>query len=170
MLNWSKYENFQRSEFDSPDYTNSGDLMQSSTLNLLQKARTLSKTPFVITSGFRSKAHNTKVNGVSDSAHLTGKAVDIAVTPLNYVLILSSLIKAGFRRIGLYAKHIHADNDHKKKTPACWTYTEKLKTLKDKIYKILNDKQSTSWLSVFAPAIILLVLYTLKKKKKNVQL
>ena len=68
---------FKLEEFDSPDLPGSGEEMKSSTLLMLDRARALAKVPFVINSGYRTKAHNESVGGVEDSTHLDGYGVDI---------------------------------------------------------------------------------------------
>jgi len=45
---------------------------------ILDLAREASKTPYIITSGFRTKEENAKVGGKSNSSHLRGNAVDLA--------------------------------------------------------------------------------------------
>lgn len=104
--------NFKESEFDSKDAPGSGANMQKSTLIKLQKARDIAGIPFKINSAFRTKEHNRKVGGKSNSAHLRGHAIDIAATNgKTKFKILSALLQAGFTRIGIYRSFIHADDD-----------------------------------------------------------
>ena len=64
---------------------------------VLEPIRKLYKKPITITSGYRSKALNYKVGGVSNSQHKTGQAADFKVSgvPVNDVFnaILESDIK-----------------------------------------------------------------------------
>lgn len=79
---------------------------------MLDWARGKAGVPFVITCGLRTPEQNASLpESVSDSAHLTGHAVDLACndSPTRYA-ILSGLLAAGFHRIGIYSAHIHADN------------------------------------------------------------
>ena len=79
---------------------------------MLDRARGLAGVPFVITCGKRTPAQNADLaEAVSDSAHLTGNAVDLACTdsPSRYNMV-RGLFLAGFTRIGIYSAHIHADN------------------------------------------------------------
>ena len=69
---------FNTSEFDSPDVPGSGKNMQHSTLLMLCEARKIADVPFKINSGYRTEAHNSKVGGVTNSAHLKGYAADIS--------------------------------------------------------------------------------------------
>ena len=78
--------------------------------------------PFVITSGFRSQDKNTALaESVKDSAHLTGNAVDLACadSQTRYAMI-KGLLAAGFNRIGIYSKHLHADDSPTLPPNVCW--------------------------------------------------
>lgn len=79
---------------------------------MLDRARGLSGVPFVITSGLRTQDVNDSLaNSVKDSSHLTGNGVDLACEESGPRFnMLRGLILAGFKRIGIYEKHIHADN------------------------------------------------------------
>ena len=117
-----KYEFFSLSEFDSPDAKGSGENMQDSTLQMLDKARALAGIPFVINSGFRTQSHNEAVGGVADSAHARGYAVDIRCRDrANFETVVLALIVAGFKRIGTHHNYVHADNDPDQKV-ATWLY------------------------------------------------
>lgn len=113
---------FTLDEFDSPDHAGSGVNMQSEFLLKLEQAREIANIPFKITSGYRTKQHNTNVGGVLNSSHLKGVAADIAVQSGNerYV-ILHALIKAGFKRMGVAKTFIHVDLDSDKSN-SVWTY------------------------------------------------
>ena len=79
---------------------------------MLDQAREKAGIPFVITSGLRTPEHNKEIGGVENSAHLTGKAVDIhCETSEQRFKILGALIEAGFKRIGIGSDFIHADID-----------------------------------------------------------
>lgn len=81
-------------------------------LEKIELARLLACTPFIINSWCRCKAYNDSLpNSVVDSAHLKGMAVDIAIADSNKSIILKSLCKAGFKRIGIAKKFIHVDID-----------------------------------------------------------
>ena len=83
--------------------------MDDNFLRKLLYARKQAGIPFPINSGYRCEAHNEAVG--STSRNHFGNAVDIAVTDSwRRVIIIAALIKAGFRRIGIYPTFIHADN------------------------------------------------------------
>jgi len=118
---------FKSSEFDSPDVPGTGKQMQHSTLLMLCKAREIADVPFKINSGYRTKAHNKKVKGVSDSAHLKGYAVDIStLNGQHQEKILRALRQAGFKRFGVYTNFIHTDNDPSKKQLVAWGNMSKI--------------------------------------------
>lgn len=88
----------------------------------LDRAREFYGHPIIITSGYRDPERNTSVGGVSDSAHCTGQAVDIRA-PLDFEMrekLAWALGAAGFWRIGIYSKHMHADVSQDLPSPACW--------------------------------------------------
>lgn len=120
-MNWRNYPNFQPHEFDSPDLEGSGERMQESTLEKLQRARDAYKRPIRISSGYRTLAHNKSIGGAQNSSHVKGHAVDIScsVSSDRFRLFLC-LIQAGFTRIGVYDGHIHADDDPTKAPQVLW--------------------------------------------------
>lgn len=118
-----KLKYFRLSEFDSPDQPGSGEMMERSVLEMLDKARGIAGVPFKITSGVRSKEHNKAVGGVSRSSHLTGWAADIlAIDNRTRYHILSACIQVGFCRIGIGRTFIHVDDDPSKPADIVWLY------------------------------------------------
>ena len=117
-------KNFDSSEFackcgcgyDTPD---------AELIRMLQAARDLYGKPIVITSGCRCIKHNRNVGETANSAHITGKAVDIA-TPTGAARyeIIKALMQAGFSRFGINFKKsfIHADIDDSKPHPTIFSY------------------------------------------------
>jgi len=113
---------FDRSEFDGPDEMDEGFLR---TLDL---ARHYAGIPFIITSDFRTAVHNADIGGAKDSPHLYGKAVDIRVhNSRERFMIVHALLRAGFRRIGVYDHHVHCDtvSDDTHPETAMWVGTSK---------------------------------------------
>jgi zinc D-Ala-D-Ala carboxypeptidase len=108
-----KYEYFTDTEIQGLD---------DGLCQMLSIARGKAGVPFVITCGLRTTAQNAALaESVSDSAHLTGHAVDLACTddPTRFSLI-EGLLDAGFTRLGIYSAHIHADNDSTKPPKVIW--------------------------------------------------
>ncbi len=114
---------FKLSEFDCPTEKGTGKKMSRKLLSMLDNAREHSGTPFIITSGYRTKKHNDSLEKSSkNSSHLKGLAIDIACdSSVERLKIVKGLIKAGFRRIGIAKTFIHADID-KDKTKCIWVY------------------------------------------------
>ena len=113
---------FTLDEFDCPSHKGSGINMDSNFLAKLEEAREIAGVSFIITSGYRTKEHNEYVGGVPNSSHLIGVAADISVSSgADRYIILSALIKAGFRRIGVAKTFIHCDTDDSKPN-SVWTY------------------------------------------------
>lgn len=73
------------------------------TLKMVNTAQALYGKPLRITSAYREG---------DPLAHGAGLAVDIAITGgYERKFLALALHKAGFKRIGIYDKHVHADND-----------------------------------------------------------
>lgn len=109
---WQNIKHFKPSEFDSRDLPGSGVKMELEFIQRLDTAREIAGVPFKINSGFRTQAHNKKVGGKTNSAHLRGWAADIECTDSHArYSILDSLFAVGFTRIGIYKTFIHADCD-----------------------------------------------------------
>lgn len=95
--------------------------------SLLNKARHEAGIPFVISSGggFRCEDYNTALylpDPPKNSAHLRGRAADISVKgSSDRFQIVRALLLVGFRRVGVYNKHIHADLDSTLDQQVLWT-------------------------------------------------
>lgn len=91
-----------RDEANGPSYVPTDPQILASLKKLaenLEVLRTeLGNVPIIIQSGWRSKAHNTRVGGAADSQHLYGRAADITVpgvTPGVVTDTIQRLIKQG---------------------------------------------------------------------------
>ena len=113
---------FKIEEFDSPDEVGSGANMCKNFLKMIDEAREIADIPFKINSGMRSKAWNERVGGRLGSSHLKGCAADVHCNnSANRSKIVTALIQAGFRRIGIAETFIHTDCDNDKPN-AIWLY------------------------------------------------
>ncbi len=120
-----KLEHFDVREFESPDAPGSGGMMRTSTLQMLDQARTIAGIPFVISDGggYRTPAYNESLRprSAKNSAHLGGWAADIRARDVaTQRAIVRALKQAGFRRFGIYKTFIHADNDPSKTQNVAW--------------------------------------------------
>ena len=108
MASFENSTYFEKSEFDHPEK------MDQELVAMLDVARGIARVPFTITSDWRPE-------GDGKSHHL-GKAVDIRCkTSSDRWAIVNGLVRAGFRRIGVYYAeivdghhregHVHADRN-----------------------------------------------------------
>lgn len=118
-MDWRKIRHFRREEFGY-----SGDVEPDPTLvQLLDDARAMAAIPFTISSGIRSEERNREVGGVETSAHLTGKAVDIAAeSSRERFLIIDALLQCGANRLGVGSDFVHVDTDESKAQEMFWIY------------------------------------------------
>jgi len=90
----------------------------------LNKLRADLGFPFIITSGYRCEKHNKEIGGAKHSAHLTGNAVDIAVSHEKALDIVSEATSYGMNGVGVSQKgqgrFIHIDDKHE--SPTIWSY------------------------------------------------
>lgn len=123
---WSVIRYFKPDEFAVPSR------MGYEMMLWLDRLRAAAGVPMVITSSYRTPAHNAAVGGASDSAHcdVPCNAVDVGARPRpddpnwNYSrwMIVSSAIMLGCKRLGLYADgSVHIDMTHDKRpAPRLW--------------------------------------------------
>ena len=87
--------------------------------------------PMIITSGYRSQAHNSAVGGSPNSAHVQGRAVDILVSGNEAYNILSLALKHGFTGIGVAQRGAHnkrfihiddMEDSDRSPRPTVWSY------------------------------------------------
>lgn len=112
-------------------------------MSRLDDARGFAGVGFAIVDGVRSPAKNASLKGaVSDSAHLPdaqgfGHAADLEIGDDHRLFcMLLGIIKAGFRRIGIYVAqdpnnpsrfiphHMHVDDDMTKPVEVVWILLE----------------------------------------------
>ncbi len=80
---------------------------------MLDKARGLANTPFVITSGYRTVKQNSEVGGVPNSAHTKGLAVDIVcIDNEKRTMAIQGILGCGVPVfLEIAQRHIHIDID-----------------------------------------------------------
>lgn len=123
---WEAIVHFKPAEFDSPDEPGSGLGMNMELIQMLETLRKKVGFPIKINSGYRTAAENLKAGGVSESAHTTGKAVDIQCsTGGERYAILKAAFEMSFRRIGIGNTFIHLDIDPDKPQSVVWLYPPK---------------------------------------------
>lgn len=119
-----QFRYFNLNEFDSPDAPGSGEkMMNRDFVAKLDRIRHRAGIPFRVISGYRTPAHNAKVKGVPNSAHIKGLAADIrAVTDADKRKIAVAAAKEGINRIGWGGTFIHLDDDKTKPQNVVWGY------------------------------------------------
>lgn len=118
---WAKVKYFKEIEFVCPCCGQCH--MNKELIWKLDLLRELVGNPLIITSGYRCEKFNKVVGGVPNSAHLRGKAADIACSnsELRYK-ILKYAFYLEFPRIGIGQNFIHLDVDRSLPHPRVWTY------------------------------------------------
>ena len=114
MIDWNHIRHFRRHEFGYwNDVEPDEDLVYR-----LDEARTYAARPFVISKGggIRGPRHDG-----DNSAHITGHAVDIrCVDSTARWHMLEAIYLVGFKRVGIYDRHIHVDTDLTKPQNVTW--------------------------------------------------
>jgi zinc D-Ala-D-Ala carboxypeptidase len=126
-MNWEKYINFKKSEFDCK-HTGLNE-MKPEFMDLLQTLRTRYGKSMRITSGYRHKSHPVERNKTISGAHQTGLACDIAVERGDAFELLKLALELGFTGIGIQQKgsgrFIHLDiikSNRDQPRPLVWSY------------------------------------------------
>ena len=103
-------ENFTVSEFACEDGSRAV-FINPLLLGYLQKARNHFGKPMIITSGFRTSAHNAKVGGVSNSQHVFGNAADVYIPGVSVLDLYNYFceIAGNSCGIGIYDTFVHFD-------------------------------------------------------------
>lgn len=117
------YKYFNQSDFDICNPKCTIDQMYEKMMRKLDSARELAGIPFVLTSAFRSVAHDKAKGRSGNSSHTRGLAVDVAaITGHQKFKIVEAALRVGFTRIGIHAKFIHLDIDDSLPNPTIWLY------------------------------------------------
>jgi len=101
-MNWYKFENFTEDEFRC-SHTGKCE-MDKNFMRKLQDLRTEAGFPFIITSGYRDKTHPVEAEKRKGGEHSIGKAVDIAISGQNVIVLLALAHTHGFNRYGIKQK------------------------------------------------------------------
>merc|ERR1712016_206525 len=117
------FKYFTYEEFDSTAGQGSGQMMSKDLILILESVREQLGKPVVITSGYRTEAHNEQIGGKPNSSHLKGLAADIACKDSKYRFeLVRELMEHGIDRIGIGDTFIHIDIDDDKSPDVIWTY------------------------------------------------
>lgn len=117
------YKYFTEEEFKTATPSCSLSDMNPLFMLLLDEARTYSSVPFVINSAYRTISWEKERGRKGTSSHTKGLAVDIACTDSHSRnIIVTSLLRAGFNRIGVASTFIHVDYDTTKPQNVIFLY------------------------------------------------
>lgn len=103
-------DNFTVSEFASKDGARAV-IINPLLPRYLQKARDHFGKPMIITSGYRTTAHNLKVGGVSNSQHVFGNAADVYIPGVPVLDLYNYFCEIAVNScgIGIYDTFVHFD-------------------------------------------------------------
>ena len=109
-------KHFKRSEFACKcgRYCNGYPTeMKNGVLAVLDRTREYFGSPAVVSSGLRCKQHNANVGGVSNSRHLSGKAVDFCVKGKTAAQVLAYVQNQPETRYAyaIDSSYVHVDSD-----------------------------------------------------------
>jgi zinc D-Ala-D-Ala carboxypeptidase len=85
--------------------------VETDAMDRLQRLRAAIGVPLIVTSGYRSPAHNERVGGAANSMHLRGQAFDISMNNLDPEWFIREARRYGFSGIGTYPRgnFVHID-------------------------------------------------------------
>lgn len=119
------YKYFSNTDFSSATPTCQLEDMDEDFMHRLDTARGLAGIPFIVSSAYRTVEYEKSKGRDGTSAHTKGLAVDLkADHSRERFLIIRSLLKAGFQRIGSGEDFIHVDFDQAKDRNVMWHYYE----------------------------------------------
>lgn len=123
MRDWSRIRYFKLAEFSSPDEPGSGAKMDSAFMERLDLLRADIGRPLVVTSGYRTVAHNREVGGKRNSEHRKGLGADLqCASSRKRFLIIEAACRLDFRRIGIAKNYIHLGMSRTLPQGVIWTY------------------------------------------------
>lgn len=108
-------------------------LMDPNFMQTLFNIRAELSFPMPVNSGYRSLSYNTKIGGEKNSAHMRGRAADIAIYGDAAYKLTRLAMEHGITRIGFdqrlskqtTSRYVHLDNMLKGEgypSPWCWSY------------------------------------------------
>ena len=113
---------FKEEEFNRCTPSCSLQDMKQTAMEQFDRARELAGIPFVVNSAYRTVEHEKKQGRDGKSAHTLGMALDLRCnSDYNRWRIVTALIEAKFKRIGIYKTYIHADNSVQHSQLVIWT-------------------------------------------------
>lgn len=93
-------EHFRLIEFQCPCCH--AVLLSPQLVRKLEALRALAGGPIIVTSGYRCETHNLSVGGVPRSAHIYGRAADVAVLEKDQRRFKEAALSVGFTKAIIY--------------------------------------------------------------------
>ena len=124
MIDWSKYPNFSKYEFDCKE-TGKNEITPEF-MGFIQSIRTSYNKPITVTSGYRDKTHSIEINKSTIGEHTLGLCADIKFKPEDLAELIYLAYTYGVTRVGIDFKKqflhlgIATAQDGKKETS--WGY------------------------------------------------
>lgn len=121
-MDWSKYQNFSKREFDCRE--TGENRMSAEFMDKLQALRIRYGKPMRITSGYRSPRHSIEAAKANPGTHAQGIACDVGVQGADALLLVKLALDMGFTGIGVSQKSTGARFIHLDIAPrmAIWSY------------------------------------------------
>lgn len=114
---------FSDEEFEACSPTCSRSQICDSSLARLDLARSIAKTPFVLSSAYRSREYEISKGRSGSGAHTEGRAFDIrCVDATQRDRIIRAALEVGFKRIGIARTFVHLDDSPNLKQNVIWVY------------------------------------------------
>ena len=127
MIDWSTIKHFHPAEFacKGTNCCGGANEIKPELVDMLDQVRGRLNKPMHVTSGYRCPVHDKVVGGAGP--HVTGYAVDIAVSGYEAFAVLKLALAIGFTGIGVSqhgpSRFIHLDIVPGPTRPALWSYS-----------------------------------------------
>lgn len=141
---------FNESEFQACTPSCKRSQINDASLARLDLCRSIAKTPFILSSAYRSREYEISKGRSGTGAHTEGRAFDIRCADSSKrMLIVRAALEVGFTRIGIGKTFIHLDDSPNLAQNVIWLYQLRLMVRSiicfdmstgvfDKILKIIN--------------------------------
>lgn len=126
MIEWDKYPNFSKWEFDCSQTGH--NKMQPEFIDILQTIRSIYDTPMIVNSGYRDRTHPEEARKKEPGVHFYGLAADISVRGEDALDLIDVAYGQGIRRIGVgqndnhHFIHIDIGDKFMNFPPNLWSY------------------------------------------------
>lgn len=114
---------FSDEEFEACSPSCSRSQINDASLARLDLCRSIAKTPFVLSSAYRSREYEISKGRSGNGAHTEGRAFDIRCVDASIRMrIVRAALEVGFQRIGIGKTFVHLDDSPNLKHEVIWLY------------------------------------------------